>query len=292
MECLGNQNLAPSSLESEAAQLRAVEMFRADFLGRFPGGIVLSELEHLGATTFPPRDPRGIQYPGRPGLNEVLRALAQDYRRWIKDLDYRKSDGMGISGDGALGELIEVTTVGRASAADRQLRDKLDTLNRTVNGVHNLHVEWRRSRWRPVGEAQLFYPLPPRTDEMVRYLCYQPTYRENAPDGVILYEIHAVRRPIKVPVPVPIPEDVREEMRRASRNRQLQPATADSWARQFATDHPILIRVIQALALIGGVALAFVALLAIFDPVPGDEVAAGAAASALIRFALASASAL
>ena len=127
---------------------------------------------------------------------------------------------------------------------------------------------------------------------MIRYLCYQPTYRENAPDGVILYEIHAVKRPPQVPVPVPIPEDVREKMRQASRNKQLKPETAPSWARQFATEHPILIKVIQGLALIGGVALAFVAILAAFDPVPGDEVAAGAAASALIRFALAGASSL
>jgi hypothetical protein len=292
MQCLGNQNIAPTWLESEAAQLRAVEMFKADFLRRYPDGIVLTELEHLAATTIAPREQRGIQYPVRPGLNRVLQALATDYRRWITDLDYRKSDGMGLSGDGSLGELIEVTTVRRASAADIQLRDKLDTLERTVNRVHNLHVEWRRSRWRPAGDAEMFYLLPPRPDEWLRYLCYQPTERENAPQGVILYEIHAIKRTTPIPVPVPIPQDVRDRMRQASRNRELQPATADSWARAFAREHPILIVALRALALIGGVVLAIAAVIAIFDPLPGDEVAAGAAASALVRFALAGASAL
>ena len=63
-------------------------------------------------------------------------------------------------------------------------------------------------------------------------------------------------------------------------------ATATAWARQFAVDHPILLKVLRAFALVAGAVVAVTALIAIFDPVPGDEMAAGAAAVALVTFAL------
>jgi hypothetical protein len=267
----------PTYLEAEAAQLRALELFRRYFLRRFPDGVVISELEHLGATTIAPWQSRMIQYPHRPQVNKVLAALAQDYRRWQTDRDYRKSDGMGISGDGWDAELIEVTTVGRVRAADVQLRDKLDTLNRTVNRVHGLTTRWQRSPWRPAG-ADLFYPLT-----VGRFLSYLPTYTENAPAGVILYEVFE-RDPVRQPVPVPLPEGTAEGLRSGFRQTQSR-EQAVSWAQRFAVEHPVLMGVLRGLALLGGAALAVLAVVLIFDPAPGDEVAAYAAASVLIHFA-------
>lgn len=45
--------------------------------------------------------------------------------------------------------------------------------------------------------------------------------------------------------------------------------------------------VLRGLALVFGAALVIGAIILIFDPVPGDEAAAGAAAMALLRFAMA-----
>lgn len=132
----------PTPWEAEAAQLFAVELFRRDFLRRFPGGVVISELEYLASTTIAPRDPGLLQYRGATAINRVLSALAADYRRWIRDRDYRKSDAMGISHDAWQAELIEVTTVRRRLKAETQLRDKLDTLHRTVNRIHGLNTIW------------------------------------------------------------------------------------------------------------------------------------------------------
>jgi hypothetical protein len=40
--------MSPAALQSEAAQLHVVSWFRADFLRRYPTGLVISELEYMG----------------------------------------------------------------------------------------------------------------------------------------------------------------------------------------------------------------------------------------------------
>jgi hypothetical protein len=220
---------APTSFESTAAHLRALELFRKDFLGRFPDGVVISELEYMGATTIAPLRPGALHYLGKPAINRIMDALTADFRRWNRTGDYRKPDGLGITGDGGLAELTEVTTVGRTQAAVIQLRDKLDTLNTTVNRPHNLMTFWKASPWRPAG-SDLLYPLP-SPGGAPRFISYHPTYRENAPDGVILYEIIA-QDPRRVPVPEPAAKRLRE------RNPAAGVEAVRVWALRFAQDHP------------------------------------------------------
>jgi hypothetical protein len=97
---------------------------------------------------------------------------------------------------------------------------------------------------------------------------------------VILYEVHVLaRQPIRVPVPAP--------ERATERIRQAIPRTggAEERARQFLLEHPDIAAWIRRIALVLTVAAVVVAIVAVIDPVPGDEVAAFAFASALLRFA-------
>ena len=100
MICLGTPQMAPSALQSEAAQLHVVSWFRQYFLGKFPSGIVISELEYMGRTTSATEAPTPLRTFGQPRLNQVLDALAHDFRRWSNNRDYRKCDVLGIANDG------------------------------------------------------------------------------------------------------------------------------------------------------------------------------------------------
>ena len=155
MICLGTPQMSPSRLDSEAAQLRIVEWFRAYFTRKFPTGIVISELEYMGRTTSPSGSPTPLRTFGRPKLNQILDALAHDFRRWVRDRDYRKCDVLGIANDGLNAELLEVTTVNNAASAIAQVNSKLAILRETVNRIHHMSVDWRASTWRP-GPAQSF----------------------------------------------------------------------------------------------------------------------------------------
>lgn len=168
-----------------------------------------------------------------------------------------------------------------AEAAHLRALELFRTLNRTVNGIHNLTTNWKASPWQPTGRG-LFYPLPPTAAGKVRVLSFHPTYREKAGPGIILYEIlESSRQPEPVPVAIPEAEQqvVRQEVQRQSAG------TAAAWARQFGTERPVLMGLLRGLVLVVGLAAAVAALLALFDPVPGDEVAAATAATALIYFA-------
>ena len=50
-------------------------------------GIVISELEFMGRTTAATEAPTPLRTFGRPRLNQILDALAHDFRRWSKDRD-------------------------------------------------------------------------------------------------------------------------------------------------------------------------------------------------------------
>lgn len=284
MICLGSPQSAPTQWEALAAQLKIVELFRADFLRRYPDGIVISELEYMGRTTAAPNHPGPLVIPGKARLSAVMAALASDFRRWIGNRDYRKCDAMGISGDGVSAELLEVTTVDNAASAAAQMISKLAILKETVNRIHNLAVDWRPTIWRP-GPGQLFYNISQGNPRQFRYLCFQPTYRAPAPAGVILYEAHVAERP-QVPVPFQIPQDASDRLRRAARADPPNEQTAESWARKFLSENPIVGTVLRSLAFVVGVIVLIGAIILIFDPIPGDEAAAAAAAMWLISLSL------
>jgi hypothetical protein len=281
MICLGSPQTSPSRLEAEAAQLFAVAAFRNDFLRRWPGGMVISELEYMGRTTAAPNQPGPLLIPGNRALSRIMDALSQDFRRWVKDRDYRKCDALGLSVDGSHAELLEVTTGDNMLSATTQIAAKLAILRETVNRIHDMSVDWVPALWLP-GPLDLFYELPSAMDE-VRYLCYMPTYRLGPTPGVILYEVHVIKRPT-VPVPVQVPDEVKEKLRQGYQERKIY-QDDESWARDFLGAHPIIRALLQTLAAVLGVALLIAALVLIFDPAPGDEVAAASAGMALLKFA-------
>ena len=281
MICLGSPQGNPTPLESEAAQLFAFQWFRADFLRRYPDGVVISELEYLGRTTAAPATPTPLRFPSKPAIDRILGALAEDFRNWARNRDYRKCDGLGIANNGTYAELLEVTTIDNARSAIRQMAEKLAILRGVVNRIHNMSVDWRPTSWVP-GPTQLFMPLPSAPVQL-RYVCFAATFRLPTP-GVALYEIHVVQRPV-VPVPVEIPDRVKEPIREAVRRRPVTVENAESWAEQFAREHPVAMLLLRALAAVAAAALLVAALILIFDPVPGDEAAAAAAAMALLRIA-------
>ncbi|MBC7926165.1 MAG: hypothetical protein H7039_10965 [Bryobacteraceae bacterium] len=280
MICTGTADSSPTRLESEAAQIRIVEWFRPNFMSRHPTGIVLSEYEYMGRTTSAPLNPGPLR-TANPALNKTLDGLATNFRNWVKDRDYRKCDVLGISGDGRYAEMIEVTTESNAASAIAQVNTKLGILRATVNKLLNAPVDWRPARWRPTGDHQLYMQLPASGGE-VRWVCYVPTYRKAAPDGVVLYEIHSLKR-ATVPVPVPVPKELSDQIKERAKRVPVRPGAEEQWARDFLSENPALKIALKALLVVAAVALIIVAIVAIFDPVPGDEVAAFMAAMALIR---------
>ena len=281
MACPGTPHIPPTHLESEAAQLRVVEWFRSYFTSRYPGGIVISELEYMARTTRAPNQPGPLRLPGQPDLSAVLDALTSDFRRWSKARDFRKCDALGIElAQHRHAELLEVTTVGNVASATRQIAEKLAILRGTVEKIHNLRITWMPSPWRPAPN-QMIYPLPAKGDEIARFICYWATYKRPAPPGVILYEVHAVQRK-RVPDPVPVPKKETDKIREGFRNGADQEAKA----RRFAEQHPAVVFALRAAAAIVGVAALVAAIVAIIDPVPGDEVAAASFAIALLTFAI------
>jgi len=221
-----------------------------------------------------------VHLRGERQINEVLEAL-KDYRRHARPSDYRKSDGIGIARDGMEGELVEVTTVTRRLSAEKQLREKLDTLTRTVNRIHNLSTRWRPSPWKPQGPGELYYSVAPTRV----ILSFEPTYRENSPDGVILYEVLDME-PEQQPQVVSLPESAADTIRRRQAASPVGKAGPKGWADELGVSNPSLIGALRAVALVGGAAMTVAAVVAALDPIPGDEIAAYAAASALITFAL------
>jgi len=278
MICLGTPQMAPSSLQSEAAQLHVVSWFREYFLRKYPTGVVISELEFMGRTTSATEAPTPLRTFGRPRLNQVLDALAHDFRRWSKDRDYRKCDVLGIANDGVNAELLEVTTETNAASAIAQVHSKLAILRETVNRIHNLSVDWRASAWKPAPH-QLF-PVLEAAPLQIVYLCYVPTFRAAAPPGVVLYEIHKVSRQLPV-VPVPLPREARRRIRQGV----AQQGDFEARARRFLDANPDVAGWIRAIAALLAVAAVIAAILAVIDPVPGDEIVAASFAAALFRVA-------
>src|SRR5262245_23554266 len=175
----------------EAVQLRAVELFYRNFIMRYPNGVVrLGEYEYLGlAAGGVSPNPPGMRLSGDPklGVNRVLGALQTDFRN--PGGRNRKPDGMGISRDGRQAELVEVTVARRKLEVTTQLNDELAILRGRVNAVSGIATNWRGTDWRPAGPDEMFYQPYPRVT-----VSFEPTYRESAPPGIILYEVFDRRR--------------------------------------------------------------------------------------------------
>jgi hypothetical protein len=295
MICLGDQGIEPEALEYQAAQQWAVHLFSLDFKRRYPGGLVLSELEYMGRTTAAPNDPGPLLFRGNGALSRITRALSSDFRNWVRDRDYRKCDALGLSWDGHHAELLEVTTGRNVLSASGQLLAKLAILRGTVERIHDLRTDWLPSLWRgPVG-SQAFLPLPSRTVTALRYVCYFPTYRYAAPPGVVLYEIHELRRNLgPQPVPVPIPDRfkdaLRDALRRHNRKRLTwsadpeEAAAYEEGVRQLLNDHPWMKDVLKLMAVAGVIALVPELLPAL---TPAEEAEGAAFVSTLARLAVA-----
>jgi hypothetical protein len=116
------------------------------------------------------------------------------------------------------------------------------------------------------------------TPSHLTYLCYVPTFRAGAPLGVVLYEIHRLSREGAV-VPVPAPKEAQRRV------RQAVPPQGDfeERARQFLKGNPDIAGWIRAIAAVLTVAAVVVAILAVINPIPGDEVAAAYRCCALSR---------
>lgn len=282
MICLGRAQRPPTRLDAEASQLYIVQWFRTDFLRRYPSGIVISEYEYMGRTTASSGRPTPLRTFGQPNLNRILDALSHDFRRWVRERDYRKCDVLGIANDGMNAELLEVTTEGNAASAVAQLNSKLNILRLTVNRIHQMSVDWRTATWRPAPH-QMFAPLR-TTAQLSEWICYTPTFRVAAPPGVILYEIHTLARD-REPVPIHLPKEQEKKVREAVEVSPPRSPNVEVWARNFLRDHPDVSQAIRAMALVAAVTAVLAAIVLLFDPVPGDEVASFAAAMALFRFA-------
>lgn len=289
LTCLGLVTVPSKKFDREAAELYAFGVFRDDFKSRYPGGEVISDYEYLGRRAFAGHEPGGMLTPGKLGVDRVLRALAMDYRRWNKPGDYRKSDGMGISPAGDLGELLECTTERNRASAIKQMRDKLDTLRHTVNRIHGLHTEWRGTHGRPgLGGRPMCFPSVPQRGERIRYICFQPTQENDVPAGVALYHVHAVpdvkRRPVpmRAPDPIAVPETA-PSVRRAP----VRPSS--SWievrAREFIAENPDTVEWIRRAGVFAAASALALMLVTLISPVPGDEVA-GLVAAAVVAIVL------
>ena len=113
----------------------------------------------------------------------------------------------------------------------------------------------------------------------ITYLCYVPTARSAPMPGVVLYEIHRLAREQAKQV-VPAPREAQQRVRQAVPRPQTDD---DARARQFLDRNPDIAAWIRALAAVLFVAAVIATIIAVVDPIPGDELATAAFASAMFR---------
>ena len=282
---------------AEAAQLQAYAYFSADFKSRYPGGDTISELEYAGEGLYfiwQEQSPTYRSVRSSRHITEIYRGLSQDFRRGWKSGDFRKPDGLGVDARATVAELLEVTTWNNRASAIRQMQEKL-RLFHEVKTIHSDSMTWRNifargTPWKPAKAAR--YSILADTPAYIDYICYEPTFRPlpeggTLPDGVILYEVHRIQKPKPQPdpVPVPVPDKVKDALREAAKSRQQSQLPVESWAETFLGENAWVRTAIKALCLVAGAAMAIVAIIAVFDPVPGDEVAAMSMAMALVKVA-------
>lgn len=181
------------------AETAAFERFQSNFLQRHRGGLVINQDNYKREGS----QDRGIDY--------VLRALREYFRNWwsrqnpSREGGSRKPDGLGISPNGRVIEIIEVKPANRYLEAVDQLNEMIEKIKDGLQASNEerymgcpVHVDVKGSIWKPEGRY-LVERLPDvaGADEEA-WICFKPTL--TLPDGsvpvngVILYEIHALKK--------------------------------------------------------------------------------------------------
>jgi hypothetical protein len=276
--CLGYEKFPSRAIEGAIneplyAEIGALGPFRTDFLRRYPGGLVLSQLDYQSVST-----------PGDANTQLILDALDTYFRNWwsrknpSREGGFRKPDGMGIARGGSMIELMEVKPYDNYSDGLRQLNEMIGIVK---DGLRGYYVERctrdqatlafdpstatvvRGTPWKP-GPENLVVPLiPPPVNALapgskgaqaaaqaaneISWICYKPNLRK-LPDGsdpaagVVLYEIHRINKPqaksrnqlLKL-----IPEDLARRLASAHANRVQTRQKLVPWAEDYVS-HNIL----------------------------------------------------
>jgi hypothetical protein len=160
----------------------------------------------------------------------------------------RKADALGVSGDGSVIQLLEVTTVGCRKETLQEIESKLEILKGPVtkywtlrnierDGTSRGHLDCYASPWRPPPEQII--PLPTSSTSRVDWICYKPTFRQpGGPNGLILYEIHSIhmdRQLVPEGAPRAVLERLKSAYRQANRPRASQ---LIGWGRAYLAKHP------------------------------------------------------
>lgn len=189
------------------------------------------ELEPLGYTVHEEYEYGGMRNPERwksksrvifgasaTGVAQIHEVLASELANTGNPLA-GKADILLIHRNGRDCGVLEVGTSKSAKTRQVILRvEKLQTLMLAASRSRKLlrGVTWRPFPWRPR------WPKGCRASEpfLDKYVCAEPTWRENAPPGVLLYEVHKLKREdVRVPTlysfaAYPVAEYIREWLKR------------------------------------------------------------------------------
>jgi hypothetical protein len=134
-------------------------------------GVVMTEYEYLGRTTFAAAGGTPVQFPGKPLISKLVSGMSRSFRRGVKFADFRKPDGIGMVEQvrSVRVELLEVTTEKNQQSAKSQMRDKTDTLLRTVVGSLGspFTVDVVGTPWKPSGFQNTFPSVPDRQNNEI-----------------------------------------------------------------------------------------------------------------------------
>jgi hypothetical protein len=277
-------------LDSQVAESRAYEWFRADFLRRHPTGEVMTQYEYLNRTTFAGAGGTPVRIAGKPRITALIDSMSDNFRRHVRFGDFRKPDGVGMVelGDLVRVELLEVTTAGNASSAMRQMREKMELLRGVVSRAGGLSfgLDVMGTPWRP-SESQKNWPAVPQQGESARWVCFDPTERNRPPAGVTLYEVHAAPRGKPQHALSPSTQAALRQGFAANRHQAAQgmpvgggiPAQNPAVAREVA-DMAKTVGILVAIAAVAACAVS------VATPVPGDELAVCSFALGVTRAAV------
>jgi hypothetical protein len=228
----GSQKLDKGIDEWLWAETAAYVQFEKDFKARHKGGTVVGQLTYQTIST-----------PTNPTLQFILDAMKVYFKNWwsqknaSREGGFRKPDGLGISADGRIIEIIEVKPYYNSKDGASQLKGMIDILKdglrryyyeKSVQGGISAgpdpdnFITIKGSPWKP-GKGDLEVPLIGNPTNDIAWICYKPTLREeNRADGVILYEIHSIE---KKKVEQRIPDEVAKRLAEAFARQKK----ANSW---------------------------------------------------------------
>ena len=177
-----------------------------------------------------------------------------------------------------------------------QMTEKTDTLLKTV--VKTLPspfaVEVMGTPWRPEPWDSTVATFPDaQNGEIVRWICFLPTARNQPPAGVTLYEVHAVRPPKVTEKATQFSDEFKRILQREFlRARAEEPKKAEVKGQELPTYEPLIREETIEMAAKVGLVLAVAGLAvtcagAIASPVPGDEALVCSFAVSVGRAALA-----